>query len=712
MSGATGSAAPLWRAAFVRRLPREGKLSVSLETLEAGATSTTLLGNLLRDPSEEVSRTLARLGKTLAKHHRRKRPAPCCEVELHDSSKIDGGLTAQRALTDLGAAILVNGSERFPIRVHHPRVHEVNVRGFAIEGCPIAPWIQGDDLADATLHWTWAYADAESSTNDAANASDTSKSDDNKDPTPPAPPSVDNGIASASANVIARSRVYTPTKADRGRKLRVTCTADGDFPVPATCDIDGLVLESPPWDAMRDRVQAQPQGTVRVLSYNVLADTYSHTWDEMYPYCDPAHRDIRYRAPLLAREVGLCDPDVICMQEVDAKMVDFWSALLEPEFVCHYTPKDGSGMEGCFFAARKTRYRVAHFEAVSFRDLVKRRRDDALWLNHLLQSIESLEHSISRVTSIAQLAVLEPVSGTSVAKVREDVPLIVTNTHSFFHPGAGNIRCIQAKLLADLVQEKRRARGRKDAVIMCGDWNAQSYDLSLQFLLHGTIGADHPEWATSSIFQFESKANLARDVIFEDAGKDSQRYMDILSQTTGSGRARPISDLRKQVEAVDDGYSLVDKLNVVAELKNGLAWHEDAADRVAIGDMIAQMQSHLVASRTQLIAAQRARTEAHGDVASGQDHAVGCGARLSHSLNLFSAYGKPEFTNFVGNWQGDLDWILCSRELVAVAQTAPIPSKATLQVDTALPSRTFPSDHVSLCADLRVKGPGGQEAGQ
>ena len=49
--------------------------------------------------------------------------------------------------------------------------------------------------------------------------------------------------------------------------------------------------------------------------------------------------------------------------------------------------------------------------------------------------------------------------------------------------------------------------GFQVGTIMCGDMNAQSYDLSMKFLLSGWLDASHGEWATSSLFRWESKAN-------------------------------------------------------------------------------------------------------------------------------------------------------------------------------------------------------------
>ncbi|XP_017758786.1 PREDICTED: 2',5'-phosphodiesterase 12-like [Eufriesea mexicana] len=74
---------------------------------------------------------------------------------------------------------------------------------------------------------------------------------------------------------------------------------------------------------------------------------------------------------------------------------------------------------------------------------------------------------------------------------------------------------------------------------------------------------------------------------------------------------------------------------------------------------------------------------------------------LTHDLNLSSACGIPEYTNFTATFSGCLDYIFYQTDYLAVEQVIPIPSKETLKTYTGLPSIVFPSDHLSLCVDLK-----------
>lgn len=62
----------------------------------------------------------------------------------------------------------------------------------------------------------------------------------------------------------------------------------------------------------------------------------------------------------------------------------------------------------------------------------------------------------------------------------------------------------------------------------------------------------------------------------------------------------------------------------------------------------------------------------------------------------------PEFTHYIGGFQGTLDHILISNKIRCL-RSAPMPSVGDVIVATAMPSANLPSDHVSLVCDLIIK---------
>jgi 2',5'-phosphodiesterase len=76
---------------------------------------------------------------------------------------------------------------------------------------------------------------------------------------------------------------------------------------------------------------------------------------------------------------------------------------------------------------------------------------------------------------------------------------------------------------------------------------------------------------------------------------------------------------------------------------------------------------------------------------------------LSHDLKLHSACGYPEYTNYVTSFNGCLDYIFIEQESFDVCQVVPLQSHDEVTQFTALPNKVFPSDHLALVCDLKLK---------
>jgi 2',5'-phosphodiesterase len=69
---------------------------------------------------------------------------------------------------------------------------------------------------------------------------------------------------------------------------------------------------------------------IRVVSYNILADAYSHTWGGLYPYLSRAAASADYRMQLALADVRGLSADIVCLQEVDTKWFErFWQPAME-----------------------------------------------------------------------------------------------------------------------------------------------------------------------------------------------------------------------------------------------------------------------------------------------------------------------------------------------------------------------------------------------
>ncbi|XP_034106923.1 2',5'-phosphodiesterase 12 [Drosophila albomicans] len=90
------------------------------------------------------------------------------------------------------------------------------------------------------------------------------------------------------------------------------------------------------------------------------------------------------------------------------------------------------------------------------------------------------------------------------------------------------------------------------------------------------------------------------------------------------------------------------------------------------------------------------------DWSSNQEEAVK-DVELRQSFKMVSACGTPEFTNYTTLFAACLDYIFYQSDSFDLLQSVPLPSVEELSANEAIPSVTFPSDHVSLVADLKFK---------
>lgn len=95
-------------------------------------------------------------------------------------------------------------------------------------------------------------------------------------------------------------------------------------------------------------------------------------------------------------------------------------------------------------------------------------------------------------------------------------------------------------------------------------------------------------------------------------------------------------------------------------------------------------------------------SENHDDWASnGPEEEIQVG--LMNPFQLASACGVPAFTNYVGGFQGCLDYIFVEPHVLQVEQVIPLPSLQEVTTCVALPSVSHPSDHIALVCDLKWK---------
>ncbi|KAL2745648.1 hypothetical protein V1477_006039 [Vespula maculifrons] len=77
------------------------------------------------------------------------------------------------------------------------------------------------------------------------------------------------------------------------------------------------------------------------------------------------------------------------------------------------------------------------------------------------------------------------------------------------------------------------------------------------------------------------------------------------------------------------------------------------------------------------------------------------GVSLTYNVRFASACGTPIYTNYTPEFSGCLDYIFYEKNKLEVEQVIPLPNDEELALYVGLPSIVLPSDHISLCADLK-----------
>ncbi|XP_065115375.1 2',5'-phosphodiesterase 12 [Paramisgurnus dabryanus] len=379
-------------------------------------------------------------------------------------------------------------------------------------------------------------------------------------------------------------RVFTPSNPDIGLKVMLRCTPGNGsrFGEPKELVSAGKVEAGPGTCTFDNRhmytQKITDESSVRVVSYNILADIYAQTdlsKTVLYPYCAPYALEIDYRQNLIKKELSGYNADIICLQEVDKGI---FTDSLCPAL-------DAFGMDGVFKIKERqheglaTFFRRSQFKWLSQYDIVisEALRTDPLH-QELLEKVSTnpnLKEKIENRSTSLQVTVLQSLCDPSRI-------MCVGNTHLYWHPNGGNVRLVQMAVALKHIKQVVTENHPGAAVMFSGDFNSTPSSGLVQLVCQGSITENHDDWAS----------NGPEELV--------------------------------QIE-------------------------------------------------------------------------------LLNPLQLFSACDFPVYTNYVGGFQGCLDYIFVEPHVLQVDQVIPLPSHQEVTACQALPSVSHPSDHIALICDLKWK---------
>jgi len=269
--------------------------------------------------------------------------------------------------------------------------------------------------------------------------------------------SVGECISPNNTHMLSASESYKPNTQDVGKVLLLEIEGKGFFVtepvIPFPHPVPRRMIQ-----LYNDRYGRSLRGpSFRVVTYNVLADVYATS--EQFPNCPPFALSWENRRQNLLKEILECDPDIICLQEVQQNHFSdfFYPELAKLGYEGMFKPKQREGniptVDGC-----ATFYKLNQFDLITLCSINLRYKD-----NVALHVILSIKKSSER--------------------------LCITNTHIHANPKNSDVKLWQVYyLLKDLEKFVHDI-----PVVLCGDFNSLSGSAPHSLLTKGYVDPLHEE---------------------------------------------------------------------------------------------------------------------------------------------------------------------------------------------------------------------------
>lgn len=315
--------------------------------------------------------------------------------------------------------------------------------------------------------------------------------------------------------------------------------------------------------------------------------------------------------------------------------------------------------------------------------------------NCLLKTSDDARASCQRSTSMAQVVLLAPASGSPTAQAAASASgrrpaLCVVNTHLFGHPDATHVRLFQT---ATFMRHIERISGRYAgspasadsplAVVVCGDFNSQPEEGVRDLMTKGYIASHHNDWQRAARFRLiESRAEREANW-FASARSDGG-----LPTSSAAGRHQSAQGRQGTEKGGPDARE-----DYVAGGRGG-----GGVGRGSRADDEGESTPEPIGETGTDAGAASA-----GLGVGAQEWAADLALELSQGIRLEQGCRDLPFTFCTATCSQVVDYIYFSpSRLRCDPDLSPFPSlsRESVTADTAIPSVSFPSDHIALVQDL------------
>ncbi|XP_014480671.1 PREDICTED: protein angel isoform X2 [Dinoponera quadriceps] len=392
----------------------------------------------------------------------------------------------------------------------------------------------------------------------------------------------------------------------------------------------------------RPNSNAESSFTLRLLSFNILAQNLLETHSYLYHEHDPAALSWKIRKPLVLQEIIEAEANIICLQEMlEDHLPEFVAPLRELGYEYLYKKRTNDKKDGLLLLYRSDQFTLLDYAKVELHQ----------------SGIEVLNRD--NVGIIAKLSLRDS----------PETQFIAATTHLLYNPRRADVRLAQTQLLLAEIErmafvEDTRTGPKYLPIILAGDFNLTPFSSVYKFLTEGS-------------FKYYGKGRSLESSKFQSLSNSL-----IPPRLCVTDNCQHFNVLTQRVRREGNGKVMLENSESSSERTD-----EDVRTSCSASNV------NVNTSRTQII-----------EIAQGHSVKFSSGV-LTHPLNMRSVYthmngkGDMEATTHQDEWI-TVDYIFYSN--IQPIEKYVLPTVSQCAMLPTIPNFIVGSDHLSIGATFQL----------
>ena len=462
--------------------------------------------------------------------------------------------------------------------------------------------------------------------------------------------------------------------------------------------------------------------TVRIMSYNLLADAYAHDHaTHLYSAVKRPILDWRFRAPRIVEEVCHWEPDVVCMQEVD-HYDDLEAPLRRHGYDGIYIQRTGGRPDGLAMFWRRSRCKLKLNNSIEFSELGY--KDNVCQI----ATLDFKNEGRSR-KECSQSSTKDPIKDDRMTKSSQvceyegqpTYSFVVANIHVLFNPKRGDIKLAQVRTMLQqaAADANKGSNGCAMPIFVCGDFNSAVGSPLYNFVVDGEL-----DLLSTDTRRMSGQIEVSRKSRGSEISRWSPTPFDNIANST---QYAAVSISRTELEVTNRTLTLNGPTGSIAQSSSFFSGHQELKYQEASQSDHTSVASS-ESSCTTIVANKSVRPwtvdEINSAMGTNMDLQTDEELRdvssliVRHPLQLESTYyavngEEPFYTTAHDKYVGTVDYIFFTpsssrkneNEKKNLPRAGVRPVRIVMppplsSVPKGLPSSIWPSDHISLVADF------------